>query len=132
MHPDGVTITLSGKTYELAFTLDAIDRICAVFGCAVGDIRERLTGSDKPDFRASVITMLVELINSAIDLHNEDCPADQWEPVTESWLKRRMTQNTFADAYGAMVNAYLAGFVPDAGAKDEDDIGADPNQTRAT
>ena len=132
MLPGGTAIELSGRTFELAFTLDAVDEVCAAFDVPVNGIADILRGSDKDGFRGKIIKMLAVLINSGLNAHNEDYPDDQQEPVTETWLKRRLTPVSFAAAYDALVNAYIRGFINANGTRDEDDISEDPNRSRAT
>ena len=131
MSPRGTQVELLGRTYEMAFTLDAVDEICAAFNCNVREIVNLIRDSDSPDFRHNMIKMLTILINSAVSLHNEDHD-DVWPEVTETQLRRRLTHLQYSRAFEALVNAYVYGFISDGNKLDDDDIGADPNQARAT
>ena len=129
MNPEGVELTLSGRTYELVFSLAAVDDICDALDCKINDIADKLRDSEAKDFRKNCMTILEILVNDAVDRHNEDLPDDKWDYV--SGLRRRMTNVGFATAFDALIEAYIKGFISKAGEKDEDDISADPNPARA-
>lgn len=132
MHPGSTQFELLGRSYDLVFTLDAVDEICAAFNCDVRGISNLLRDNKNEDFSNNMLKMLVILVNSSISLHNEDNPDDEWREITEKQIRRRITQLDFSRAFDALINAYIRGFISDGNKQDDDDIGADPNQTRAT
>lgn len=134
MSPGSAEVKLSGKIYTVAFTLDVVDQICAEHKCGVGDIVGLIRGSDKQDFRKNVLSVAAVLINSAIDEHNETAgEAEKRDYVTASTLSRRLTPLAFSALYESVCEAYIKGFISEAGQKDEDDIGVDdPNSTSGT
>ena len=132
LSPGSTEVELLGRTYEISFTLDAVDEICDAFKCKVRDISKMIQDNENPDFRKNMVKMLAILINSSIKLHNEDYPQDTWQEITETQIRRRLTHLAYARAFEALVNAYVCGFISDGNKQDDDDIGADPNQMRAT
>ena len=132
LSPGSATVTLFGKEYEIVFSLAAIDEVCERLDCKVSEIAEILKDSESKDFRKKIVAILAALVNEAVAVHNEDFPDDEWKEVTERSIMRRMTNVEFANIFESVVNAYVNGFISKAGIRDEDDISADPNPTRAT
>ena len=131
MMPGKAVIRHAGHDYEILFTMDAIDRICEAFSIEVDGIVGILQDTKAPDFRKRMLRIIAILIDSAADIHNEDYPGDDWPGADPDRLGRRMTPVQFAEAHGAVVDAYIKSFISDTAKTDEDDIGADPNPERA-
>ena len=127
MSPGREPLKYAGKVYPVAFTLDAVDRICAEKGCSVDKIVDLIRNTSAPDFRHNVVIIAAALINAAVDEHNEDFPEDAWLQIDAAKMARRLTMLQFSELYSAIANAYIKGFISEVGEKDDDDISADPN-----
>jgi len=107
------TITIGGKEYEIALTLNVIDRLQDEYG----SISKAFAATATPD---GFCTVLMELINDNMDLHNEEHPEDKWEPLTKAYISRNVTARNLNEINDAILAAFDAS-MPEA---DEGNRGA--------
>lgn len=107
------TITIGGKKYEIALTLNVIDRLQDEYG----SISKAFAATATPD---GFCTVLMELINDNMDLHNEENPEDKWEPLTKAYISRNVTARNLNEINDAILAAFDAS-MPEA---DEGNQGA--------
>lgn len=121
------TLTVGGRVYNIVLTLSVID-----------ELQAKYNGLDKViknvnDFNL-MVSELAEIatifINDDIERHNEDYPNDKREPITSSWLKRRIVLNKVGLDDGKILAVELSRVILNAfnqgmPTPDEDDF--DPN-----
>ena len=81
-----VEFEFCGRKYPLKATMN----VEADIQEQLGDISSALTEGNV--FR-NLIKLLVILLNEAVDIHNDNHPDDQWEPVTERFVGRHITHD---------------------------------------
>lgn len=94
-------VSIGGRTYEIALTLNVIDRLQDKYG----SISEAFAATAKPDGFCDV---LMELINDNLELHNEENPEDLWKPLTKAYIGRSVTAHNLREINDAILAAFDA------------------------
>ena len=92
-------LTIDGREYEIALTLNVIDRLQAKYG-TLADAFAATATTD------GFLSVLLELINDNIEFHNEEHPADPWKPLSKAKLSRFVTFRTLPRINEALFNAF--------------------------
>ena len=112
MHQEYKTVSIGGRAYEIALTLNVIDRLQDKYG----SISEAFAATAKPD---GFCTVLMELINDNLELHNEEHPEDLWKPLTKAYIGRNVTAHNLREINDAILAAFDASMPKTAGENQE-------------
>ena len=112
MHQEYKTVSIGGRAYEIALTLNVIDRLQDKYG----SISEAFAATAKPD---GFCTVLMELINDNLELHNEEHPEDLWKPLTKAYIGRNVTAHNLREINHAILAAFDASMPKTAGGNQE-------------
>lgn len=124
--PVGEEIDFDGKTRHLLFNVNVIDDIQEHFDMYIVDVLNSLFKIDDTAAQRGAFDtlsyVLTVLLNEDIRMHNKKYSSDQWDEITEEYIKEELLTNSTSAILASLVLKSFNGTLPP---KNEED---DPNQ----
>lgn len=131
LKPVGEEIDFDGKVRHLLFNVNVIDEIQEHFDMYIVDVLNSMFKvDDKAAQRSAFDTLsyvLTVLLNEDARIHNKNNPADQWDEITEEFIKGELLTNSTTVTIGLLV---LESFNGSISKKGEDDPNQKSGQTK--
>jgi hypothetical protein len=125
LKPVGEEIEFDSKVRHLLFNVNVIDDVQEHFDMYIVDVLNYIFEvEDKDVQRKSYDTLsyvLSSLLNEDVRIHNKNNPSDQWEEITEDFIKEEVLTNGNSPVFASLVLKSFNESLP----KHEED---DPNQ----
>lgn len=125
LKPVGEEIEFDSKVRHLLFNVNVIDDVQEHFDMYIVDVLNSIFEvEDKDVQRKSYDTLsyvLSSLLNEDVRIHNKNNPSDQWEEITEDFIKEEVLTNGNSPVFASLVLKSFNESLP----KHEED---DPNQ----
>jgi len=125
LKPVGEEIDFDGKTRHLLFNINVIDDIQEHFDMYIVDVLNSVFETENKEIQKksydTLSYILTSLLNEDVRMHNKNNTEDQWDEITEEYIKEELLTNGTSMVLGSLVLKSFNGSLP----KTEED---DPNQ----
>ena len=119
LKPIGEEIEFDEKARHLLFNVNVIDEIQDHFDMHIIDALNLMFSADKNEYD-TIAYILTVLLNEDVRLHNKNFPTEQWENITEEFIKEEVLTNGTGKIISILIVKAFNGDLP----KSEED---DPN-----
>ena len=128
--PIGEEIDFDGRTRKLLFNVNVIDEIQEHYDAPIVDVINSIFSKEDKEIRKksydTISYIFNVLLNEDARLHNKKFPKDEWEDLTEEFLKEEVITNSTSLQITLAILASFNGSIP----QEEEDPNVKSEQTR--